>query len=280
MRTPVKFSFVLFSAVMFNLAAQAQLKMPAPSSTQTIVQEFGMGKITLTYSRPNVKGRAVFGAMEPFGKVWRTGANNATILQFSHDVTIAGHAVPAGEYGLFSIPGKSEWTVILNKNAKQWGAYTYKESDDLLRFTVKPVKMKAKTETFTMQFADVFAGSCTLQLAWENTQINIGLTTDFDTEVMAQIEKAMATDKKPYLQAAQYYYDYNKDINKALEWANAAEAANPKAEYIKYWKARIQLKAGDKAGAIATATAGAEIAKANKNDEYVRLNGNVIKEAK
>src|SRR5471030_1394779 len=144
------------------------LKIPQLSSTQTIVQDLGLGKITLTYSRPGVRGRKIFGAMEPYGIVWRTGANAATIIQFTDDVTIEGNKVPAGEYALFSIPDQNEWTVILNKTAHQWGAYTYKQADDFLRFKVKTGKPAESTETLTMQFNNVDKTKCELELKWEN----------------------------------------------------------------------------------------------------------------
>lgn len=260
--------------------AQTRLKLPQPSSTQTIVQEFGLGKITLTYSRPNVKGRKIFGGLEPYGKVWRTGANSATVITFTDDVTIEGNKVPAGEYALFTIPDSKEWTVILNKTTKQWGAYEYKEADDFLRFKIKAGKTPSPVETFTMQFGNVKTTTAELNLWWENTALTLHLTTDVDTRVMAGIDAVMQAEKKPYFAAAQYYYENNKDISKALNWMNEAEKADPKATYIKYWKARIQLKAGDKAGAVATAKEGARLAKEEKNDEYVRLNEGVIAQAK
>lgn len=256
------------------------LKIPQPSSTQTLTQDFALGKITLTYSRPNVRGRVIFGGLEPYGKVWRTGANSATIIKFSEELKINGQTIPAGEYGLFTIPGKNEWTVILSKGSKQWGAYAYKEEDDLVRFKVKPVTLKDKVETFTIQFANVYQTSAQLQLMWEKTLVSVNLTTDIDSTVMASIDEAMKGEKKPYFQAAQYYYTNNKDLAKALEWINAAEAADQKAPWIKLWKARIQLKSGDKKGAIETAEAGLKLASELKNDEYIRLNAAFLKEAR
>src|SRR6476660_9378734 len=111
--------------------ANAQSLTPAPSSSQTIEQSFGLGKVTLNYSRPNMKGRKVFGDLVPFGAVWRTGANTATTLTFSEDVSIAGQKVPAGKYALFTIPGQQEWTIIINKTNQQWGSYAYNQADDL-----------------------------------------------------------------------------------------------------------------------------------------------------
>lgn len=281
MRSTLKTLVLLALTASLSTEMQAQgLKMPQASTAQTITQNFGLGKITLNYSRPNVKGRKIFGAMEPYGAVWRTGANSATLISFTEAVKIDGKEIPAGDYGLFTIPGKSEWTVILNKGAKQWGAYEYKEAEDVLRIQVKPATLKDKVETFTMQFTDVYPTTAKLQLMWENTAISIPLSTDIDAKVMASIDEAMKGDKKPYFQAAQYYFENGKDLNKALEWANAAEAENDKAPWIKLWKGRIQLKMGDKAGAAKTAAAGLQLATETKNQEYVRLHTALLAEAK
>jgi len=264
-----------------TIKTQAQgLKMPQASSAQTITQEFGLGKVTVTYSRPNTKGRKIFGGLEPYGQVWRTGANSATVISFTDDVTIEGNKVPAGDYALFTIPNANEWTVILNKTSKQWGAYDYKQADDFLRFKVKAAKTAAPVETFTMQFANVKPTTADLNLEWERTAVALHLTTEVDSRIMANIDAAMQGEKKPYFAAAQYYYENNKDLNKALAWMNEAEKSDPKAVYYKYWKARIQLKMGDKAGAVTTAQEGVRLSKEAKNDEYMRLNESVIAQAK
>ncbi|MFA4868112.1 MAG: DUF2911 domain-containing protein [Pedobacter sp.] len=281
MKTTFKTMLFLALAVVLSIDVQAQgLKMPQASTNQTISQNFALGKITLNYSRPNVKGRKIFGAMEPYGSVWRTGANSATVITFSEAVKIEGKDLPAGEYGLFTIPGKDEWTVIFNKGAKQWGSYEYKASDDALRIKVKAIKLNEKVETFTIQFADVLATTAKLQLMWENTLVNVQLSSDIDATVMASIDEAMKGEKKPYFQAAQYYFTNGKDLKKALEWVNAAEAADGKAPWIKLWKGRIQMKMGDKAGAAKTATDGLKLATELKNQEYIRLHTELLKEAK
>jgi hypothetical protein len=262
-----------------GLHIQAQLT-PQPSSTQTITQDFGMGKIVLVYSRPDVKGRKIFGGMEPYGVVWRTGANSATVIKFSDDVTLAGNKVPAGDYGLFSIPGEKEWTIILSKQPNQWGAYMYKTSDDFLRFTVKTTRLSNLTETMTLAFTNVTPTSCDLQMMWEHSGFTIPLATDIDAKVMANIDSAMNTNKKPYYQAIIYYWNNNKDMTKALAWANELEKDKNFPPFVpKLWKARVQLKMGDKAGAIATAQEGARLAAESKTDEYVRLNNEVIAQA-
>jgi len=260
----------------------AQPRIPGASTTQTIIQDFGLGKITLTYSRPNVKGRKIFGGLQPYGEVWRTGANTATTIEFSEDVIIEGNKVPAGKYGLFTIPGENEWTIILNKTWKQWGAYSYKQSDDLLRFTVKAKDMGESMETFTMQFINATTKSADLIMVWDKTFVLTHLQTDDDAQVMANIDTLMSSDKKAnyYFTAIQYYYENDKDMNKALQWALAGEATDPKGPYYVVWEARVRLKMGDKEGAIKAAERGIQLSKDAKDDEYERLNQMVLDKAK
>ena len=272
-------AFFTIACVLANMFTYAQLT-PQPSSTQTISQGFGLGKITLTYSRPNVKGRKMFGYTEPYGKVWRTGANSATVLKFSDEVTMEGHKVPAGEYGLFSIPGKDKWTIIISKKPDQWGAYTYQQSDDYLRFDVIPVQIPDKIETFTMQFTDVLPTSAQLHLMWDHTALRINLTCNIDAKVMARIDSAMQTDKKPYYDAVIYYWNNDKDMTKALVWAEALQTVPGfPPMVVKLWKARVLLKKGDKAAAMVTANEGVKAAQTAGSDEYIRLNREVIAEA-
>lgn len=270
------FTAILCCLVTLNVSAQ--LRLPQPSSSQTIIQEFGLGTVTVKYSRPNVKGRNIFD-LAPYGEVWRTGANGATVITFSEDLMLEGKPVAAGEYALFTIPGKDEWTIILNKDTKQWGAYQYKQTEDLLRFGVRATKMNNKAESFTIGFSDVLTTSAKLNLMWDDTRVSINMTTDFDAKVMAGIAEAMKGEKKPYFAAAHYYYENGKDLKQALEWVNAAEAADQKAPWFKYWKAKIQLKSGDKSGAIATAKAGIQAAQAMNLPEYIRLNSEVLAQA-
>lgn len=272
---------VLFSLSLcfLSLPVLAQLKMPQVSSSQTLIQEFGLGSVTVKYSRPNVKGRNVFRDLVPYGEVWRTGANTVTTINFTEDVTLEGQAVKAGEYALLTIPGKDSWTIILNKGTKQWGAYTYKEADDVLRFTANPTKLKENVESFTISFSDVLPNSANLNLMWATTKVSIGMKTDIDSKIMANIDEAMKRDVKPYMQSAIYYYDNGKDLSKALAWMNSVAASDQKTPWYNYWKAKIQLKMGDKPGAAASAKTGLEIAKTMNNAEYIRLNSAILAEA-
>jgi hypothetical protein len=273
---------ILFTALfstLFVLNSDAQLLMPQSSSSQSLIQEFGLGKVGVKYSRPNLKGRSISGDLAPFGEVWRTGANDATVISFTDAVTLEGNTVAPGEYALFTIPGKEEWTIILNKETKQWGSYNYKQSEDVLRLKAKTAVLKDKVETFTIAFSDVTTSTAKLELLWGSTKVSINMTTDVDSKVMASIDEAMKGEKKPHYPAAVYYYENGKDLNKALEWISLAEASDQKAPWYKYQKARIQLKMGDKAGAAQTAKAGIEAAKAINNVEYIRLNEKILANA-
>jgi len=264
----------------WNVIYAQTLKIPQPSTLQTIQQDFGLGQVSITYSRPNVKGRKIFGETEPYGLVWRTGANAATKIKLTDTITMEKHQLLPGEYALFTIPGPNEWTVILNQTAQQWGAYSYDSTKDVLRLKVKAGRLDKKLETLTIQFANAFVDHCDLQLLWENTVVSLRLETDVDARVMANIDELMKGDKKPYYFASIYYYNHDKDMKKALAWINEADKNSPDAYNIKYWKARIQLKLGDKAGAIESANQGLKLAIAERSAEYIRLNNEVLAETK
>ena len=218
--------------------------------------------------------------MEPMDKVWRTGANANTVITFTDAVKIEGQDLPAGEYSLFSIPNANEWTIIFSKNAKQWGAYTYDQKDDALRVKVKTKAIKDKVETLTLQFTNVSESKAQLQMMWENLSFTVNLTTDVDAKAMANIAEAMKGDKKPYMQSAIYYFTNGKDLKTALAWMVEADKAEPKMPWTKLWLGKMQLKAGDKAAAAESAKAGLALATTMKNDEYIRLNTQLLEETK
>lgn len=270
----------LVSVSAYHLHAQEiKLKIPATSTGQRIEQDFGLGVISVQYYRPNTKGRKIFDGMEPYGIVWRTGANNATVVKLTDSITVEGHALAPGAYSLFTIPGANEWTIIFNKNAAQWGAYAYDAKQDVLRFTVKPFKLKQKVETLTIQFADITPENGLFQVLWENTGVELHLHADVDDRIMANIQEAMKGEKKPYYMSAIWCYNHNRNLPQALGWMQEADKANPTAYNIKYWLAKLQLKNGDKQAAIQTAGEGLKLAQAENNAEYIRLNKEVIADA-
>lgn len=270
----------LFAIAAGNASFAQTLTTPQPSTTQTIKQNFGLSAIELSYSRPNAKGRTVIGDLVPFGKVWRTGANQATTVSFGDDVTIGDKKITAGKYGLLAIPDKENWTLIITKQLDVTSPAAYKEENDVVRINVKPVALKEKVETFTIQFMNVKASTCDLNLQWENTSITFAISTDVDSKVMSQIDNMMTKDNLPYFTAAMYYMDNGKDLNKALNWFNKATEQNPTAFYMFYQKASCLAKLGKKTDAIVTATKSRELSMAAKNADYIKLNEDLLKTLK
>lgn len=259
------------------LATQAQsIKTPAPSTAQTVKQEFGIGSVELSYARPNIKGRKVFGDLVPFGQVWRTGANGATTLTFSDEVIIGGTKVPAGKYGLLSIPDKNEWTLIITKQTDVTSPAAYKQENDVVRVKAKATTVANPVESLTIQFANVKPASADLQILWDKTAVTLPITADIDTKVMAQIKDAMGKENPPYFQAAAYYLENGKDLNQAIEWFEKAAEQQPNAFWVHHQRASALAKAGRKADARKSAEKSMELAKQQNNMDYVRLNEKLI----
>ena len=277
-----KLIYVFGLGVLLSMDTYAQgIKIPAPSPLQTVTQQFGVGELKVEYSRPGAKGRKIFGDVVPFSKRWRTGANSTTKITFSDDVSIQGQKVPAGTYVLLSIPEANEWTIIFNKNLTLQGdgGSAYKESEDQLRIKVQPKSMNDKIETFTIALNDITNNAVNVDLMWENTRVTIPVSVNYDDKVMKQIDETLIKDSRPYFAGATYYYENNKDLNKALEWATKAAEMNPTAFWIWHLKAKIQNRLGDYKGAVASATASKEKAQAAGNMEYVKFNEAIIAQA-
>jgi hypothetical protein len=260
----------------------AQLKVPAPSPLQTVKQAFALSDITIEYSRPSAKGRVIYGDVVPFGKVWRTGANGATKITFGEDVKVEGNEVKAGTYALYTIPNKDSWEIMLYKDLTLGGNVAdYKKENELVRFVVKPTNMgDDKVETFSIDFSDMTSTTTKIELVWEKTRVAIKVVADIDAKIMKTIEATVVKDNKPYFQAASYYYDNDKDLKLAGEWADKAFAANPKAYWVLMLKAKIQAKQKDAKGAVATAEQVVTIATAEQDDSYVAQAKKLIAENK
>ncbi|MVN75003.1 DUF2911 domain-containing protein [Hymenobacter sp. HMF4947] len=271
-------------ALLLAPAAQAQTKLtiPQPSPTVKMREAFSTSFVELNYSRPSLKGRVAFGGLVPYGQVWRLGANTVTKIRFGEEVKLAGQTVPAGTYALLAIPGKADWTFILNRDTAQWGAYSYQQSLDVVRLSAKATKLAASQETMLLSLENVRPAAADLLLTWERTQVALPLLANPDPLVLAQIQEAMKGDKKPYLTAAQYYYNSNQpDLTPALGWLDAAIQAKPSYSAY-YWKAKLLQKQGKKQEAATAANQSLELVKTDQNEvakaEYTRLNQQLLAE--
>jgi hypothetical protein len=275
-----KIIFAAIAVLSLSMADAQTLTTPQPSPTQTIKQNFGLSSVELSYSRPAMKGRKIFGDLVPFGKVWRTGANNATTLTFGEEVMIGGKKVAAGKYGLLTVPDKSSWTLIISKQTDVTSPTAYKEDMDVVRVTAETMKTKDNVESFTMQFADVKPTSCALHIMWEGTAVALPITVDVETKVMGQIDQLMNKDNKPYFNAAMYYMDNGKDLNQALAWFDKGVEMQPAAFWIHHQRANCLAKLGKKEDAKTAAKKSMELAATAKNDDYVKLNEKLLADLK
>jgi hypothetical protein len=269
---------LLFAA---GLGAQApQITFPAASPESTLKQRVGLTDIEVVYSRPGVKGRKIFGGLEPFGSVWRTGANTATKVVFSTPVKFGGQNVAAGIYALYSIPDPKEWTVILSKVPGEWGAYNYNPANDAVRVKAKPATLDEAVETFTIEIGDIKTESATFSLNWEKTRVPVKIEVDTVRQVVSQIETVMKSGAQlpagTYFSAAMFYHDNGLDLKQARAWVEEATKGDKAPFYMLHGKAKILAKLGDKAGATAAARQSIAAAEGPTKAEYTRLNEALI----
>ena len=268
------------AALLAAAPALAQLDLPRPSPKATVSQTVGLTDITITYCRPSVKGRTIWGGLVPYDQVWRTGANEATTITFSDDVTVEGTKLPAGTYGLFTIPGKEEWTVIFNKGAKQWGAYEYKQAEDVLRIKVKPIASEFR-ELLTLGFPAVATESATIAIAWEKLFVPFGVKVDTNAKVLAAARKAIAEAKpddwRTSYRAAAFCLDNNVNLDEARTWL-AKSVAVKETMYNLAGQARFLALDGKKADAIALAKKAITVGKAADPKADTAMVDNLIKD--
>jgi len=268
---------LLFAVSLVHLSTSAQtFRTPSPSTPQFIRQDFGLSNIELSYSRPDVKGRKIFGDLVPFGQVWRTGANQATTLTFADTVTIGGATIAPGKYGLLTIPAAGNWTFIITRQTDVTNPAAYHQDQDIVRVQATPHTLPFSVETMTIEFSNVTASTCNLDLLWDNIAVGIPISTSTDARVMSMINNTLIKDNRPYYQAAFYYLENGKDLNKALEWFDKAIAQDPTAFFVVYQKARCLAKLGRKQDAIAAAKQSIDLATKANNNDFVVLNQKLI----
>jgi hypothetical protein len=250
----MKLSVLFASATLVGAlagAARADLELPRPSPFAKVVQTVGLTDITVDYSSPGVKGRKIWGAVVPYDQMWRAGANNATKLTFSRDVTFAGKPVPAGSYAFFVIPTKGAWTVILNKKAEPNGiGRDYKEAEDLLRVQVTP-KAAPFRERLAYLVTDFTDDKASLDLEWDKLRLAIPITVQTSAQALANINNAIDNTWRTYANAARYMLENKKDYDAGLKYVDQSLAL--KEDWFNVWiKAELQAAKGDLKDARAT----------------------------
>lgn len=278
----MKKTILILFVTLLTSSINAQIETPAPSPFQKIEQKVGLTSVIVEYSRPSMKGRKIFGGLEAYGKVWRTGANENTKITFSTDFMLDGKSLQKGTYALYTIPNKTTWDVILYTDTNNWGTPAkWDENKVAAKITVTPINMPMDVETFTITFDDLTNNSAVLGILWENVYVPLKFETPTDKMVSKSIEKIMAgPSANDMYAAAVYYLEANKDIQIAKTWIDKAvvlTAKQPKFWYLRQ-QSLIHAKAGNKNTAIEAAKKSLELAKQARNSGYVKMNKASLKE--
>ena len=229
-------SFILF--LFLSVGSYAQLQLPAPSSKATVSQTVGLTDISIEYNSPGVKGRVIFGDIVPFDQIWRTGANSSTKITFGKDVMIAGAKVAKGTYSIFTIPGKADWSIIINKNSTA-STSEYKQAEDVVRVTAKP-EVSPMRERMAFQIVDFDDSKATVSLEWDKTRVSFSVDCATDEQALENIKSSLGSTWRTYNSAARYMFD-KKDYETALKYAN--QSIQLSEEWFNVWvKATILSK--------------------------------------
>lgn len=294
--------FALALAAGLALAGGLRAQTPAPQETQTPairfpelplasppctnIQRVGLTEIKIVYSRPSMRRHTIFGGIVPYNDLWRTGDNASTKVSFSTPVRLGGAdggEVPAGTYGLYTVPDEKAWTVILNKDAGLWGKDGFDDKKVVANFKVAPVRIDPAVETFTIDVNDLQDDSATINLIWARVRVPIKVEVSLVSDLLVKIQGSMDSPAKKqpetYLRAATFYFDHTKDLTQALMWANTGLATHPSISYqLLYLKAKILAKMGDRNGAMAAAQQSSDLAREAEGPTtaYFKMNQEVI----
>ncbi len=261
------FPLIILQSVFISAQDKVQIRVTSASPAASFEQEVGSGKIKITYSRPLVRGRKIFGELVPFDKLWRTGASDCTVITTSEDISFGNNVLKAGSYSIFSIPSINEWTIIVNSDTTLHGETGYDEKKDIMRFKVPLEKSPNFYETFTIDLNDINSkGEAFLKILWENTMVKIPVKSKEDDTIVALIDqhiiKGKTQDANLLFQAANYYYSTNRDYKQAIIWLLEAEKINPQNFY--YPNLRQKLASENKDYTIAIEAAKRAISIADK----------------
>jgi len=245
-------------------ALSQTIEVPAPSAKAKVEQRVGITDFSVDYSSPAVRGRKIFGGLLPFDKLWRTGANASTKLTASRDFTFGETAVPKGTYSVFSIPGASSWTVILNKNADA-SADEYDAKNDAARVTVTPAAIAAR-ERMTFLFSDTTDSAARLDLEWDTVRISVPIKVDTQAQVMASIDTTMADAWRPSYQAGRYVVESGGNLDTALQYLDTSIGIKS-TWWNNWWRAQALAKKGRTADAIAAGEKALQLGKGNETFE-------------
>ena len=276
---------IIFSLLLFTVNLSfSQINTPRVSPASEVEQMVGLTEIEIEYSRPSMRGREVFGNLVPFGKVWRTGADNSTKISFDTDVIISGKTIQSGTYSIFSIPNKESWEIILYSDVELWGVPRDWSENKIVfssMFDVKKLKKSNTVETFTISFNDLTNNDVNMSISWENTSVDIKIEVPTRSMVESDINKVLSDNPKSsdYYAAAVFYRQENINLDKALEWMNKAIEMNESPRFWQYRQQSLIMAANDKfADAVDAAKKSLNLAIEADNQDYIKMNRESIAE--
>lgn len=273
--------FLFLFAGLLTSSVSGQLTVPQPSPSAKIEQQVGLTDVSISYSRPSMKERTIFGGLVPYGERWRTGANSNTTISFSTKVKIDGKELPKGTYAIYTVPGQDSWEVFFYKDTNNWGLPgEWEEGKVALKATAQVEELPFPMETFSILIDDLKSNSAHLNFIWENTVAILPIEVPADEMALSSIERVMnGPSAGDYFAAASYYHDEKKDIQQAYEWIlKAVEMGNPDAFWVLRRKSLIEADLGKKAEAIETAKKSLAAAEKAGNKDYVKMNEESLKE--
>ncbi len=276
---------IIFTLLLFTVNLSfSQINTPRVSPASEVEQMVGLTEIEIEYSRPSMRGREVFGNLVPFGKVWRTGADNSTKISFDTDVIISGKTIQSGTYSIFSIPNKESWKIIFYSDVELWGVPRDWSENKIVfssMFDVKKLKKSNTVETFTISFNDLTNNDVNMSISWENTSVDIKIEVPTRSVVESDINKVLSDNPKSsdYYAAAVFYRQENINLDKALEWMNKAIEMNESPRFWQYRQQSLIMAANDKfADAVDAAKKSLNLAIEADNQDYIKMNRESIAE--
>ena len=276
---------IIFTLLLFTVNLSfSQINTPRVSPASEVEQMVGLTEIEIEYSRPSMRGREVFGNLVPFGKVWRTGADNSTKISFDTDVIISGKTIQSGTYSISSIPNKESWEIILYSDVELWGVPRDWSENKIVfssMFDVKKLKKSNTVETFTISFNDLTNNDVNMSISWENTSVDIKIEVPTRSMVESDINKVLSDNPKSsdYYAAAVFYRQENINLDKALEWMNKAIEMNESPRFWQYRQQSLIMAANDKfADAVDAAKKSLNLAIEADNQDYIKMNRESIAE--
>ncbi|WP_245759706.1 DUF2911 domain-containing protein [Robiginitalea myxolifaciens] len=256
--------------------ASAQLVHPKASPAQTIIQDVGLCQVQVSYSRPAVRGRQIFGNLVPYGRIWRVGANESTKIKFSCPVRIAGNKVPAGTYALYAFPQEDLWEIAIHKDTTHWGdgRQNYSPQDDLLRFTTYPQTRTTVTENFQIGFDQITHEGMDMYWRWDRLELRFAIEVDTQAEMEKQIATALQNNPtaQTYYEAARYLQESDRDYSRALGYLDQALELGGDTYYFHRVRSLVLAALGRYEEAVAAAGKSLKLAEAEGKDEFVRMN--------